>query len=128
MAVPQTPLPDKNMAAGMFKDEALNGESANLSSVLGDIFGGRYWQKDHVDSFAEKHVKLAKQASEEQLWTGRKLFESVQGKHTILLSSTTRRRFTPDPSSLDYHLVVLVQRKVRPLFLSSLPCPHEVRT
>jgi hypothetical protein len=127
MAVPQTPL-DKNMAASMFKDEAFNGRNPNHSPLIGDIFDEHYWQKDHVDSFAEKHVKLAKQVSEEQLWTGRKLLEGVQGKHTIFLFSTTSRRVTPDPSSLDYHLVVLVQRKVRPPFRSYLPCPHEVRT
>jgi hypothetical protein len=59
MAVPPTPLPDKNIGAF-------------------EIFGGRYRQKDYVDSFAEKQVKLAKQTSEEQLWAGRKLLEGVQ--------------------------------------------------
>jgi hypothetical protein len=39
-------------------------------------------------------VKLAKQASEEQLWTGRRLLEGVQGKH-LISSSTARRRVTP---------------------------------
>lgn len=116
------------MAAGMFKDEAFNGRSPDHSPLIDDIFDDHYWQKDHVDSFAEKHVKLAKQVSEEQFWAGRKLLEGVQGEHTVLLSSTTRRRVTPDPSSLDYHLVVLVQRKVRPSFRSNLSCPHEART
>lgn len=59
MAVPPTPLPDKNMGAY-------------------EIFGNRYRQKDYVDSFGEKQVKLAKQTSEEQLWAGRKLVEGVQ--------------------------------------------------
>ncbi|KAF8507193.1 hypothetical protein F5888DRAFT_1602133 [Russula emetica] len=59
MAVPPTPLPDKNMGAH-------------------EIFGGRHRQNDYVDSFAEKQVKLAKQTSEEQLWAGRKLLEGVQ--------------------------------------------------
>ena len=127
MAVSQTPS-DKNMAAGTFKDEAFNGRSPNHCPLIGEIFDDRYWQKDHVDSFAEKHVKLAKQLSQEQLWAGRNLLEGVQGKHTVLLSSTAKRRVTPDPSSLDYHLVVLVQRKVRPPFRSNLPCPHELGT
>jgi hypothetical protein len=94
MAVPQTPLPDKNMAAGMSEDDELNGRSPNHWPPPGDIFGGRYRQKDYVESFAERHVKLAKQASEEQLWTGRKLLEGVQGKY-LVLSSTARRSVTP---------------------------------
>jgi hypothetical protein len=94
MAVPQTPLPDKNMPAGMSEEDGLNGRSPDHSPLLGDIFGGRYRQKDHVESFAERQVKLAKQASEEQLWTGRRLLEGVQGKH-LISSSTARRRVTP---------------------------------
>ena len=129
MAVPPTPLPDKNMAAGMYIDDGPNDRSPDHSPLLGDIFGGRYRQKDYVDSFAERHVKLARQAGEEQLLSGRKLLEGVQSKHPIF-SFTRRRktRVTPDPSSLDYHLVVLVQRKVRPPSLSNLPSPHDVRT
>jgi hypothetical protein len=126
MAVPQTPLPDKNMAAGMSEDDELNGRSPNHWPLLGDIFGGHHRQKDHVESFAERHVKLAKQASEEQLWTGRKLLEGVQGKHLIL--SFTARRTVPDPSSVDHHVVVLVPGEVRSPFLSNFPCSHGVRT
>jgi hypothetical protein len=99
MAVPPTPLPDKYMAAGMFTDDDVNGRSPNHSPLLGDIFGGHYRQKDYVDSFAEKHVKLAKQTSEEQLWTGRKLLEGVQGKH-LILSSIARRRGHPRTPAL----------------------------
>jgi hypothetical protein len=91
MAVTPTPLPDKNMAAGMYIDDRPNDGSPDHSPLLGDIFGGRYRQKDYVDSFAERHVKLAKQSSEEQLLAGRKLLEGVQSKHPIL-SSTRRRR------------------------------------
>jgi hypothetical protein len=91
MAVPPTPLPDKNTPAGVFKDDNVDGRSPIHSPLLGDMFGGRYRQKDYVESFAEKHVKLAKQASEEQLWTGKKLLEGVQGKHLIPFSTARRR-------------------------------------
>jgi hypothetical protein len=81
MAVSQSP-PDKNMA-GMFKDEAINGRFPNYSPLIGEIFDDHYWQKDRIDSFAEMHVKLAKQLSQEQLWAGRKLLEGVQGMHFV---------------------------------------------
>lgn len=76
MAVLPTPPPDKAMSADMSE-----GDSLNDNSLPDDIFGHRYRRKDHVDSFAERHVKLAKQTSEEQMWAGRKLLEGVQGKH-----------------------------------------------
>lgn len=79
MAVPPTPLPDKNMGARMSKDSQVNCRFANHSHVPDEIFSGRYRQKDYVDSFAENQVKLAKQTSEEQLWAGKKLVEGVQG-------------------------------------------------
>lgn len=79
MAVPLTPLPDKNMGARMSKDNQLSCRFADHRPLLDDIFGGRYLQKDYVDSFAENQVKLAKQTSEDSLWSGRKLVEGVQG-------------------------------------------------
>jgi len=48
------------------------------SMAADEIFGNRYRRKDHVDSFAERQVKLARRAAEEQLWAGRKLLECVQ--------------------------------------------------
>jgi hypothetical protein len=127
MAVPPTPLPDKNMAAGMSNDDKLNDRCPIHNPLLGDMFGGRYRQKDHVDSFAEKQMKLAKQTSEAQLWTGRKLLEAVQGKHLILSSTARWRGDLLDPSSVDYHVVVLVPSKVRPRLRSTFFCPHDVR-
>jgi len=79
MAVPPTPLPDKNMGARMSKDNQLNSKFLNHGLLPDEIFGGRYRQKDYVDSFAEKQVKLAKQTGEEQLWAGKRLLEGVQG-------------------------------------------------
>ena len=80
MAVLPTPPPDKAMSADMSEGDSLNDASPVNSSLPEDIFGHRYRRKDHVDSFAERHVKLAKQTSEEQMWAGRKLPEGVQGK------------------------------------------------
>jgi len=59
MAILPTPPIDRSMAAD-------------------EIFGNRYRRKDHMDSFAERQVKLAKQTAEEQLWAGRNLLEGVQ--------------------------------------------------
>ncbi|KAI9445302.1 hypothetical protein H4582DRAFT_1806331 [Lactarius indigo] len=60
VAVPPTPPPEKSMGA------------------TDEIFGNWYKRKDYIDSFAERHVKLAKQTAEEQLWAGKKLLEDVQ--------------------------------------------------
>ncbi|KAI0307712.1 hypothetical protein B0F90DRAFT_1676459 [Multifurca ochricompacta] len=78
MAVFPTPPPDKSMAAGRSEGAGIRGESFNHSPLPDEIFGNRYKQKDHIDSFAEKHAKLARQTAEEQLWAGKKLIECVQ--------------------------------------------------
>jgi hypothetical protein len=74
-------------------------------------------------------VKLAKHASEEQLWAGKKLLKGVQGTH-LFLSSTARQSLWSrrDPSFVGYHVVVLVPGKVRQPSLSNLPCSHGERT
>lgn len=79
MAVP-TPPPDKVMAADMPGGDNFNDVSPINGSLPNEMFGNHYRENDHVDSFAERHVKLAKQTSEEQLLSGRKLLEGVQGK------------------------------------------------
>jgi len=81
MAVLPTPPPDKAMSADMSDGDTLNDASSVNSSLADEIFGHRYRRKDHVESFAERHVRLAKQTSEEQMWAGRKPPEGVQGKH-----------------------------------------------
>ncbi|KAH9162760.1 hypothetical protein EDB89DRAFT_1860500 [Lactarius sanguifluus] len=60
VAVPPTPPPEKSMGA------------------TDEIFGSWYKRKDYIDSFAERHVKLAKQTAEEQLLAGKTLLEDVQ--------------------------------------------------
>jgi hypothetical protein len=80
MAVLPTPPPDKVMAADMPGGDNFSDASPINGSLPNEIFGNHYREKDHVESFAERHVKLAKQTSEEQLLSGRKLLEGVQGK------------------------------------------------
>jgi hypothetical protein len=80
MAVLPTPPPDKVMAADMPGGDNFNDPSPINGSLPNEMFGNHYREKDHVESFAERHVKLAKQTSEEQLLSGRKLLEGVQGK------------------------------------------------
>ncbi|KAI0271386.1 hypothetical protein BC834DRAFT_818707 [Gloeopeniophorella convolvens] len=76
-AVLPTPPPDKRMAAGMFEDINF-GQPFNSGPPSDELFGNRYKRKDHVDSFAEKHVKFARELAEEQIWAGKRLFENVQ--------------------------------------------------
>ncbi|KAH9984661.1 hypothetical protein BJV74DRAFT_848132 [Russula compacta] len=78
MAELPTPPPDKSTTTGMSEGEDLNSGSSNHSSLPEQIFGNRYRRKDNVDSFAERHVTLARQTGEELLWAGRKLLEGVQ--------------------------------------------------
>ncbi|KAI9513029.1 hypothetical protein F5148DRAFT_462319 [Russula earlei] len=78
MAILPTPPIDKFMAAGMSGGDNLNSTFQNYSASSDEIFNNRYRRKDHIDSFAERQVKLAKQTAEEQLWAGRKLVEGVQ--------------------------------------------------
>lgn len=78
MAVPPTPARDKDLGPRTSKDSQLNISLPN-QPLADEIFNGRYRQKDYVDSFAEKHVKLAKRTSEDQLWAGKRLLEGVQG-------------------------------------------------
>lgn len=126
MAVLPTPSPDKSMAAGMSEGDNLYGSSTNHRRHSDEIFGNRYRRKDHIESFAEVHVKLAKQTGEEQLWAGRKLIEGVQGGLLISLS-TARWRVTPyDLSFADHHLVVLVQCKVCPIVALKSPSPSRL--
>jgi len=87
MAILPTPPIDSSMAAGMSGGDNLDFGHPNHSSLADEIFGNQYRRKDHVDSFAERQVKLAKQSAEEQLWAGRKLLEGVQGKHSALFST-----------------------------------------
>ena len=79
MAVLPTPPPDKLTSADMLGSDNLNDTSPINGSVPNEIFSNHYRRKNHVESFAERHVKLAKQTSEEQLLSGRKLLEGVQG-------------------------------------------------
>jgi hypothetical protein len=79
MAVLPTPSPDKAMSVDIPGGDSLNDTSSMNGSMPDEVFGNHYRQKDHVESFAERHVKLAKQISEEQLLSGRKLLEGVQG-------------------------------------------------
>lgn len=79
MAELPTPPPDKSMTTSMSEGEDLNSGSSNHNSLPEQFFGNRYRRKDNVDSFAERHVRLARQTSEELLWAGRKLLEGVQG-------------------------------------------------
>ena len=80
MAVLPTPPPDMVMAPDMSGGDHFNDSSPINGSLPNEIFGNHYKEKDHVESFAERHVKLAKQSSEEQLFSGRKLLEGVQCK------------------------------------------------
>jgi hypothetical protein len=79
VAVPPTPPPEKSMGPGMPEDAHLGGGSSDHSPLVEEIFGNWYSRKDDIDSFAERHVKLAKQTAEEQLWAGKRLLEDVQG-------------------------------------------------
>jgi hypothetical protein len=56
-------------------------EDAHLSGGSSD-----HKRKDYIDSFTERHVKLAKQTAEEHLWAGKKLLEDVQGGDLTVLS------------------------------------------
>ena len=87
MAVLPTPPPDKAMSAGMCRGDSLYDTSSINSCLSDEIFSYRHRAKDHVDSFAERHVKLAKQTSEDQMWAGRKLLEAVQGKTSQFIST-----------------------------------------
>jgi len=80
MAVLPTPPPDKVMVADMPGGDNFSDASPISGSLPNEMFDDHYREKDHVESFAERHVKLAKQTSEEQLLSGRKLLEGVQGK------------------------------------------------
>jgi len=95
MAVLPTPPP-----ADMSDGDSLNDASSVNSSLPDDIFGQRYRRKDHVESFAERHVKLAKQTSEEQMWAGRKPIEGVQGKHFTLFPTAVWRMNRQVPALL----------------------------
>ena len=89
VAVPPTPPPEKSMGASMSEDAHLGGGSSDHSPLAEEIFGNWFKRKDYIDSFAERHVKLAKQTAEEQLWAGKRLLEDVQGgeSHLLLLFS-----------------------------------------
>jgi len=63
MAVLPTPPPEKSMAAGMSEGDNLYGSSTNHRRPSDEIFGNRYRRKDHIESFAEVHVQLAKQTA-----------------------------------------------------------------
>jgi hypothetical protein len=80
MAVLPTPPPDKAMPADISEGDNLHNTSQINSTLLDELFHNGYGQGDHVDSFSERHVKLAKQTSEEQMSSGKKLLEGVQGK------------------------------------------------
>ena len=69
----------------MSEDAHVNGGSSDRSPLADEIYGNWCEQKDCIDSFAERHVKLAKQIAEEQLWTGKKLLDDVQGGDLIVL-------------------------------------------
>ncbi|KAI0257655.1 hypothetical protein BJV78DRAFT_1116422 [Lactifluus subvellereus] len=83
MAVPPTPPPDKSMAPALIQDE---------------IFSNRYKRKDYIDSFAEKHVKLARKTAEDQLWAGRKLLECVQAMLIITWWYWCNARYVRSPA------------------------------
>ena len=119
VAVPPTPPPEKSMGTGMSDDSHLSGGSSEHSPLADEIFGNWYKGKDYIDSFAERHVKLAKQTAEEQLWAGKKLLEDVQGGDLIVFNYSARVLTvdSADYSYVNHHLVVLVQRKVRSLSL-----------
>jgi len=108
MAVLPTPPLDKSMAAGMSEGDNLYGSSTNHRRPSDEIFGNRYRRKDHIESFAEVHVQLAKQTGEEQLWAGRKLIEGVQALLIITWWYWCNARYVQ-------------------LLLSNLPCPHDSR-
>lgn len=90
VAVPPTPPPEKSMGPDMSEDAHLGGGSSDHSALVEEIFSNRYKRKDDIDSFAERHVKLAKQTAEEQLWAGKRLLEDVQGMNlpVLLLAAT----------------------------------------
>jgi hypothetical protein len=77
LAVPPTPPPpDKVTPEGA----NLSNGSANHGPLPDVLFYNRYKRKDYLDSFAEKHAKLARNIAEDQLWAGRRLLECVQSK------------------------------------------------
>lgn len=78
------------MGPDMSEDAHLGGGSSDHSALVEEIFSNRYKRKDDIDSFAERHVKLAKQTAEEQLWAGKRLLEDVQGMNlpVLLLAAT----------------------------------------
>lgn len=78
VAVSPTPPPEKSMGVGLSEDANLGGGSSDHNPLADEIFGNWYKRKNDMDSFAERHVKLAKQTAEEQLWAGKKLLEDVQ--------------------------------------------------
>lgn len=78
VVVPPTPPPEKSMGASMSEDADLSGGSSDHSPLADEIFCSWYKRKDYTDSFAERHVKLAKQTAEEQLLAGKTLLEDVQ--------------------------------------------------
>ncbi|KAH8982587.1 hypothetical protein EDB92DRAFT_1893745 [Lactarius akahatsu] len=78
VAVPPTPPPEKSMGASMSEHANLGDGSSDHSPLADEIFGSWYKRKDYIDSFAERHVKLAKQTAEEQLLAGKTLLEDVQ--------------------------------------------------
>jgi len=73
------------MGVVMSEDAHLSGGSSDHSPLADEIFGNWYKRRDYIDSFAERHVKLAKQTAEEQLWAGKKLLEDVQGGDLTVL-------------------------------------------
>jgi hypothetical protein len=85
MAVPPPPPPEKPTAPCMSEGTNLSSGSSNHGSIPDEMFNNRYKRKDNLESFAEKHVKLARKIAEDQLWAGRQLLECVQSKriHTI---------------------------------------------
>src|SRR6266404_5438515 len=81
VAVSPTPPPEKSMGECSSDDANLGSGSSDHSPLADEIFGIHYKRKDNIDSFAERHVKLAKKTAEEQLWAGTKLLEDVQGRN-----------------------------------------------
>ena len=126
MAVLPTPPPDKAMSADMSDSDSLNDASSINSSLPDDIFGHRYRRKDHVDSFAERHVKLAKQTSEEQMWAGRKPLEGVQGKHFTSFPTAVWRMNPQVPALLIITWWYWCNARYVHRLLSNLFCPNDL--
>lgn len=55
-------------------------------SPTDEIFQDKYRTKEHIDSFAEAQVKLAKQVLDEHISTGVRLLETVQGRHDLVVN------------------------------------------